>query len=29
LDFGFGLEASEAFCPFDGGTLELSGVFGG
>jgi len=24
-----GAEGSDGFCPFDGGTLELSGVFGG
>jgi hypothetical protein len=29
LDFALGLEDAEAFCPFDGGTLELFGVFGG
>src|SRR5215210_4195986 len=29
LAFALGAEAPDGFCPFDGGTLELSGVFGG
>ena len=28
-DLGFDLDGSNAFWPFEGGTLELSGVFGG
>jgi len=29
LAFGFGAAGPDGFCPFDGGTLELFGVFGG
>ncbi|MDO8358981.1 MAG: hypothetical protein Q7T08_02955 [Devosia sp.] len=29
LAFAFGTENPDGFCPFDGGTLELSGVLGG
>ncbi len=29
LDFAFGVDEPEGFCPFDGGTRELPGVFGG
>ena len=29
LALGLGLDGSDAFWPFEGGTLELSGVFGG
>ena len=29
LAFAFGADGADGFCPFDGGTLELSGVFGG
>src|SRR3954462_12278173 len=29
LAFALGAEAPDGFCPFDGGTLELSGVLGG
>jgi hypothetical protein len=29
LDFAFGVDEPEGLCPFDGGTLELPGVFGG
>src|SRR5208283_1841803 len=29
LAFGFGATGAEGFWPFEGGTLELSGVFGG
>ncbi len=29
LALAFGVEGSDFFCPFEGGTLELSGVLGG
>jgi len=29
LALPLGADGSDGFCPFDGGTLELSGVFGG
>jgi len=29
LAFAFGAEEPDGFCPFDGGTLELSDVLGG
>jgi len=29
LALASGVDGSDFFCPFEGGTLELSGVFGG
>ena len=29
LALAFGVDGSDFFCPFEGGTLELSGVFAG